>query len=109
MAAEHFLDRGFTRFAFCGYDHMYWSRIRQEGFVRRIAQAGFTVHLYEPPGPPDRLTWEAEQASMAEWLQSLPKPVGLMVCNDDRAQQVVEANKAAKDTGSRRDRHPRSR
>lgn len=95
MAAEHFLDRGFTRFAFCGYDHMFWSRIRQEGFVRRVTQAGFTVHLYEPPGPSNCLTWEAEQISMAEWLASLPKSVGLMVCNDDRAQQVVEANKIA--------------
>ncbi|MEN6577904.1 MAG: DNA-binding transcriptional regulator [Phycisphaerales bacterium] len=95
MGAEHFLERGFTRFAFCGYDHMFWSRVRQEGFIRRIRQAGYPVHLYEPPGPPASLTWEAEQASMAEWLKSLPKPIGLMVCNDDRAQQVVEANKAA--------------
>ncbi len=91
MAAEHFLDRGFTRFAFCGYDHMFWSRIRQNGFVQRVGQAGFTVHLYEPPRPSNRLTWEAEQTSMAAWLRSLPKPVGLMVCNDDRAQQVTEA------------------
>jgi LacI family transcriptional regulator len=95
MAAEHFLDRGFTRFAFCGYDHMFWSRIRQDGFVRRVAQAGFTVHLYEPPGPSHCLPWEDEQVSMAEWLTSLPRSVGLMVCNDDRAQQVVEANKIA--------------
>jgi len=95
MGAEHFLERGFTRFAFCGYDHMFWSRVRQEGFVRRVRQAGYAVHLYEPPGPRASLTWEAEQASMADWLKSLPKPIGLMVCNDDRAQQLVEANKAA--------------
>jgi LacI family transcriptional regulator len=132
MAAEHFLDRGFTRFAFCGFDHMYWSRVRQEGFVQRIAEAGFTVHLYEPgrhcglmiadcglaagddsnpqseirnpksrlaaglqPAPSGRVPWEAEQAFVAEWLRSLPKPIGLMACNDDRAQQVLEANKAA--------------
>jgi len=94
MGAEHFLDRGFARFAFCGYDHMYWSRVRQEGFVRRIRQAGYTVCLYEPPKPSARLTWEDEQASLADWLRSLPRPIGLMVCNDDRAQQVVEANKA---------------
>jgi LacI family transcriptional regulator len=96
VAAEHFLDRGFTRFAFCGYDHMFWSRIRQDGFVRRIAQAGFKVHLYEPQELSSRLTWETEQASMADWLRALPKPAGLMVCNDDRAQQVVEAIKAAR-------------
>ncbi len=128
MAAEHFLDRGFTRFAFCGFDHMYWSRVRQEGFVRRLAEAGYAVHLYERfgVGPRKRGTpndaeqlrgssqgtwdvgrdeprnrrmsprpWEAEQALVAQWLRSLPKPIGLMVCNDDRAQQVLEANKAA--------------
>lgn len=92
--AEHFLERGFSRFAFCGYDHMFWSRVRQEGFVRRIRQAGYAVHLYDPPRPRASLTWEAEQALMVDWLKSLPKPIGLMVCNDDRAQQVVEANKA---------------
>jgi LacI family transcriptional regulator len=95
IAAEHFLERGFTRFAFCGFDHMYWSRVRQEGFVRRLAKDGLTVRLYEPPGPPARVPWEAEQASMADWLKSLPKPVGLLACNDDRAQQVFEADKAA--------------
>jgi len=95
VAAEHFLDRGFTRFAFCGYDHMFWSRVRQEGFVRRVGQAGFSVHVYEPPASSSRVAWETEQTFVADWLQSLPKPIGLLVCNDDRAQQVVEANKAA--------------
>lgn len=95
MAAEHFLERGFARFAFCGYDRMYWSHVRQEGFVRRLAEAGFSVHLYEPPRRSAHLTGEAEQNLMADWLRGLPKPVGLMVCNDDRAQQVLEANKAA--------------
>jgi LacI family transcriptional regulator len=95
MAAEHFLERGFTRFAFCGFDHMYWSRVRQDGFTRRLTEAGLGLHLYEPPRSPANLSWEAEQAFMADWLRALPKPVGLMVCNDDRAQQVIEANKAA--------------
>lgn len=95
IAAEHFLERGFKRFAFCGFDHMYWSRVRQEGFTRRLAEGGFEVQLYEPPGPSANVPWEAEQTFMADWLRSLPKPIGLMVCNDDRAQQVIEANKAA--------------
>ena len=32
---------------------------------------------------------------MVAWLQSLPKPVGLMACNDDCGQQVIEACKMA--------------
>jgi len=70
--------------------------VRQEGFVRRVAQAGYRVEVYESPGPSDHVTWEMEQASMADWLKTLPKSAGLMVCNDDRAQQVVEAIKAAR-------------
>jgi len=31
-----------------------------------------------------------EQPFLAEWLRGLPKPVGLMTCNDDRGQHVSE-------------------
>ncbi|MDG2383457.1 MAG: hypothetical protein P8N76_17430 [Pirellulaceae bacterium] len=32
-AAEHFLDRGYTRFAFCGYQNAYWSEQRCHAFI----------------------------------------------------------------------------
>ena len=32
---------------------------------------------------------------MVDWLKSLPKPVGLMACNDYRGRQVIEACKTA--------------
>jgi len=93
MAAEHFLERGFKQFAFCGFDHMYWSRVRQEGFVRYLAEAGFSVDVYNFPIQASRRPWEVEHGTMTDWLKSLPKPVGLMACNDDMAQQIIEANK----------------
>jgi LacI family transcriptional regulator len=39
--------------------------------------------------------WEREQAVLAEWLAELPKPIGLMACNDDRGRQVLDACRAA--------------
>ena len=93
MAAEHFLQRGFKRFAFCGFDHMYWSRVREEGFVQHLAGAGSSVDVYNFPIEASRQPWEIERISMTDWLKSLPKPVGLMACNDDMAQQIIEANK----------------
>lgn len=93
MAAEHFLERGFRHFAFCGFDHMYWSRVRQEGFVQRLAQAGFSVDVYDFPIQASHQPWEVEHVSMTNWLKSLPTPVALMACNDDMAQQVIEANR----------------
>lgn len=41
------------------------------------------------------MLWKKEQQFVMEWLASLPKPVGLMACIDERGQQVAEACKAA--------------
>lgn len=35
-------------------------------------------------------SWQQEQKVLAEWLRSLPKPVGIMGANDDRGQHVIE-------------------
>jgi LacI family transcriptional regulator len=42
-----------------------------------------------------RQSWPREQQVLVDWLRSLPKPVGLMTCNDDRSQYVLEACKIA--------------
>jgi LacI family transcriptional regulator len=96
MAAEHFLDRGFQHFAYCGLDDFAWSRGRGQHFKQRLVQAGFEVNTYRhPAGNKAAGTDKNEQNLIAEWLRSLPKPVAVMCCNDDRALQVVEACKQA--------------
>jgi LacI family transcriptional regulator len=95
MAADHLLDCGFKHFAFCGYkktslENTTWSDIRWESFCQRIRTAGFE-------NPPDyELTmpgrdWSKDWRSLANWLKALPKPVGVMACNDDCGQHVMEA------------------
>ncbi|MCW8849549.1 MAG: substrate-binding domain-containing protein, partial [Melioribacteraceae bacterium] len=44
---------------------------------------------------PKNKSWEKEQFIMANWLKNLPKPIGVMACNDDRGQHVLEACKIA--------------
>ena len=95
MAAEHLLERGFKHFAYCGFDDMPWSRERGKSFGKRIAEAGFETHYYKCPRSRAKRSWENEQIVMADWLGSLPKPVGLMACADDRSEYVVEACKIA--------------
>jgi len=90
IAAEYLLNRGFKQFAYCGFDDMLWSRERGESFRKRIAEAGFETHFYKQPRARARCSWRNEQAYMADWLMSLPKPIGLMSCNDDRGQNVAE-------------------
>jgi LacI family transcriptional regulator len=92
MAAEHLLERGFRRFAFCGHPTgPNWSRMRGEGFSERLQEAGFDCDLYEPPQTRSPIIWNREYPSVMTWLQSLQKPVGIMACNDNRGRQVIEA------------------
>ncbi len=97
LGAEHLLQCGFRHFAYCGLEEIYWSAKRGEAFQRRIAEAGFACHLYEPLNARDmQALWEKEEPHLVAWLQSLPKPVGIMACNDDRSQHVLDACHAAR-------------
>jgi len=95
LAAEHLLERGFTQFGFVGLADRIWSVRREEGFHQRVAEAKHQVHVYQSPRLRRDREWGREQAYLAEWLAALPKPIGVMACNDDRGRQVLEACLAA--------------
>ena len=95
MAAEHLLDLGFRRFAYCGVYNTWWSQARAKVFGERIAEAGFETSFYKQPKSQTLRTWQKEQIRIADWLKSLPKPVGMMAAYDDRAKDVIAACKLA--------------
>ncbi len=95
LAAEYLLDRGFRQYAYVGVARRVWSRRRQAGFVDRLAEAGLSCEVYPQPRRKRDREWGREQATLAAWLRDLPKPVGVMACNDDRGRQVLEACRAA--------------
>jgi len=95
MAADHLLDRKFMHYAFVGVAGHVWSDRRERSFCERISAAGFRPHVYPFPNAKRRQAWDREQAILADWLRKLPKPVGLMACNDERGRQVLEACRAA--------------
>ncbi len=97
IGADHLLKCGFKHFAFCGYGNaeaFSWSSLRQQSFSSHIQEAGFNVHGYTMLSPTSH-TWRKEHQRMAAWLRSLPKPVGVMACNDDCGRHVIEAAKLA--------------
>ncbi len=97
LGAEHLLERGHRYFAFCGFRNEGWACERRDGFVEAIDLAGHSVLLYDVDYP-GKLTpiWDARQTrALTRWLLSLPKPIGVMACNDLRALQVTHAAKAA--------------
>lgn len=95
MAAEHLLSMGIRNFAFCGFENLCWSQVRSEDFSKRIAEAGFQTRLYSVPRLKTQRLSENEQIILVDWLKSLPRPIGLMVCNDDRGHYVLEACQVA--------------
>lgn len=98
MAFGHFLERGYRNFAFCGFVGADYSDKRSEAYARLVAEAGFDCHVYQPtnrPRPSGTKELESTglltEAEVARWVEELPKPVGLMACNDIRGQQVLNA------------------
>jgi LacI family transcriptional regulator len=90
---EHFIERGFRHFGFCGFSSESWSTTRRKGFVEAVETVGYecavmeTVYTHELAP-----VWDLqEQALIQEWLSTLPRPVAILSCNDMRALQVVEA------------------
>lgn len=91
MAVEHFLERGFRHFAFCGtpYGAHRYQDERSDRFHDELAKRGFACQVYRHPR--ERFTAEREQQHLTQWLAALPRPCALMTCHDDRGQQVLDA------------------
>jgi len=94
MAADHLLERGFKHFAYCGYTEMPWSMERFRSFSQRIAQQHYTVDSFFFAIRKSFFPNNKEQTRFVNWLKSLPRPVGMMTCNDDMGRTVLEACKS---------------
>jgi LacI family transcriptional regulator len=90
LAAQHLLGLGLTRFGFCGYAECPWSETRRTAFIAHLKAQGFSCSVFTEPvdvGGQGVLS----QKRLKAWLLSLPKPAGVMACNDACGRQVVAA------------------
>ena len=94
MASEHLLEKGLKNFAFCGFDNYDWSKERRLYFSRFNSKAGYKTHIYIQPKRIKKDDWQNELQHVSEWIKSLPKPVGIFACNDDRGQHILEVCKS---------------
>ena len=101
MAAAHLVERNLRHFAFCGFVGSAWSSQREETFSRYVTERGFCCQTHRikvanwMQQPNWIANWEVEQPLLVHWLKSLPKPVGLMACNDNCGREVLQACAAA--------------
>lgn len=102
LAAQHFLDLGLHNFAYFSSSTIYWSQLRMKGFCDRLSEAGYQATIYTSSGraSPSRdwragHVWVKGLENPIRWLRSLPKPVGLMACDDPMGYDIIEAAEEA--------------
>lgn len=99
LGAQHLLGCGFKHFAYCGIltsprEQTTWSKGREESFRKCLQGEGADCQSYAVA--PDEDSWLQARRALSRWLRSLPRPCGLMACNDDIGKEVIEACKLAR-------------
>lgn len=96
MAADHFLDRGFTHFAFYDRFSQHAGHMRFDAFAARLAQTGHTAsRLLAIADPPQAFgQWSARQHCLQTILQQAAKPLAVFGADDLSAVEVIEACQA---------------
>lgn len=92
MAADFFLDRGFSNFAYYGFKDTVWSRERADGYRNRIEERGYTLSMLNNSNKKNE-HWSFDLLALSSWLLALPKPIALFACDDSFASQITETCK----------------
>ena len=94
LAAGHLMNCGLTEFAYYGpSDRPGYEDRAGESFQKAIADRGFTCHVKQrdPNTTEQRVRKGKVESSLSQWLQLLPRPVGLFTWSDIQAFRVIEA------------------
>lgn len=93
MAADHLIECGCAHLAYCGLRATHtngWSAARGEAFRERVEAAGHACSVFTGRHTTPR-RWRPMMDEMGAWLDRLPKPLGVLAADDQRARHVVEA------------------
>ena len=101
LAAEHFLSKRHTAFAFVGFRNVSFSMKRRRAFTELLERQGHAVEVMEMPLVRDQRAFfnmDARPISgervLQQWLGKLPRPVAVFAANDLLA---VTVSRLAKD------------
>lgn len=91
MGAEYFAKKGFRHFAFYGTRDVVWSDERMQGFRETVRAANPSFTFSALCKNTQNALWDYDTNQLVTWLQSLPKPVAIMACDDNHAYHITEA------------------
>lgn len=92
-AYEHLKQKGMERFAFYGLpldsDHL-WANEREQAMMDLCKADSRECALYRGQ-PTSAETWQYNMNRLADWLDSLPTPIGIVAVTDARARHLLQA------------------
>ncbi|WPO98077.1 DNA-binding transcriptional regulator [Pseudomonas sp. HR96] len=93
LAYRHLIEAGLTRFACFSLppsESNRWAQEREAAFRQLVAGDGGKALVYHGLGTSASL-WDSAVQRQIAWLQSLPKPIGIIAVTDARARQLLQA------------------
>jgi len=96
MAAQEYIKRGYKNFAYWENDNnVAISKSRMQAFRDTISLKGHGFFVCNRTHSENNNSWEKERFRTAQWLKSLPKPIGIFAFDDNSGCDLIEAAGAA--------------
>jgi len=93
LGYQHLIEQGLEHFAFYSLPAEpgnRWAQERERLFEGMLARDGLSCHTYRGHAT-SAACWNEATEDLTTWLQSLPKPVGILAATDARARQMLQA------------------
>jgi LacI family transcriptional regulator len=93
MAVNHLKSKGLERFAFYGIAPTpcnRWSQEREKAFISLMRDYGYQSNVFRG-GSIIPVCWNHDMYRLSDWLQTLPKPIGIVAVTDSRARLLIQA------------------
>jgi LacI family transcriptional regulator len=91
MGANYFIQKGFKNLAFCGFRKMLWSDHREKYFTDTASKAGLKTFTNKLTYPQRERFKDSNLERIGQWIRQLPKPVGVMACNDSCGKFIIDS------------------
>ncbi|QMV16730.1 Xylose operon regulatory protein [Vibrio spartinae] len=92
LAFQHLKSKGIENFAFYGMPQeswRRWSHEREQAFIQLLRREGYSGSVYRGNEVSPQ-TWQYDMNRLADWLQQLPTPVGIVAVTDARARHLLQ-------------------
>lgn len=92
MAFQHLKEKGLEQFAFYGIPTnscQQWSSEREKAFLELVNKEKYFYSVYRG-NETNALSWQYDMNRLADWIQRLPYPIGIIAVTDARARHLLQ-------------------